>query len=76
VTDFLKNDCTSPQTFSNNGPNVVCLMIHHSFDKLITALRSAWAREGVLDKEVTSHDDCLDAFKLALRPFKEQSTMQ
>ena len=31
------------------------------FDKLITALRSAWAKDGVLDKEVTSYDDILDA---------------
>jgi hypothetical protein len=29
-----------------------------------------------VDKEVTSFDDCLDAFRLCLRPFKEQSTMQ
>jgi hypothetical protein len=51
------------------------VQIHPSMDKLITALRSAWAREGVLDKEVTSYDDILDAFRLALRPFKEQSAM-
>jgi hypothetical protein len=50
------------------------VQIHPSFDKLITALRSAWAHEGILDKEVTSFDDCLDAFRLCLRPFKEQST--
>jgi hypothetical protein len=43
-------------------------------DKLIVALRSAWAKDNVLDKEVTSHNDVLDAFRLALRPFKEQST--
>ena len=30
--------------------------IHPTFDKLITALRSAWAKDGVLDKEVTSHN--------------------
>jgi hypothetical protein len=52
------------------------VQIHPIMDKLIIALRSAWAREGVLDKEVTSHNDILDAFRLALRPFKEQSTMQ
>ncbi len=50
--------------------------IHPTFDKLITALRSAWAKDGVLDKEVTSHNYILDAFRLALRPFKEQSTIQ
>jgi Terminase RNaseH-like domain len=52
------------------------VQIHPTFDKLITALRSAWAREGILDKEATSFDDVLDAFRLVLRPFKEQSVMQ
>ena len=52
------------------------VQIHPTMDKLIIALRSAWAKDGVLDKEVTSHDDCLDAFRLALRPFKEQSATQ
>jgi hypothetical protein len=52
------------------------VQIHPTMDKLITALRSAYAKDGVLDKEVTSYHDILDAFRLALRPFKEQSTMQ
>jgi hypothetical protein len=52
------------------------IQIHPSFDKLITSLRSAWAKDVVLDKEVTSHDDILDAFRLALRAFKEQSALQ
>ena len=52
------------------------LQIHPSMDKLIIALRSAYAKDGVLDKEVTSHHDILDAFRLALRPFKEQSIME
>ena len=38
------------------------LQIHPSMDKLITALRTSWAKDGVLDKEVTSHNDVLDAF--------------
>jgi hypothetical protein len=50
------------------------IQIHPSkFDKLITALRSAWAKDGVLDKEVTSYDDILDAFRLCLRPYREKS---
>jgi Terminase RNaseH-like domain len=49
------------------------LQIHPSFDKLITALRSAWAKDGVLDKEVTSYDDILDALRLCLRPYREKS---
>jgi hypothetical protein len=52
------------------------IQIHPTmFDKLIIALRSSWAKDGVLDKEVTSHHDIIDAFRLCLRPFKEQSTM-
>ena len=51
------------------------IQIHPSFDKLITSLRSAWAKDVVLDK-VTSHDDILDVFRLALRAFKEQSALQ
>jgi Terminase RNaseH-like domain len=47
--------------------------IHPSFDKLVTSIRSAWAKDGVLDKEVTSFDDILDAFRLCLRPYKEKS---
>ena len=52
------------------------LQIHPTMDKLIIALRSAWAKDTVLDKEVTSHNDILDAFRLALRPFKEQPIME
>ena len=53
------------------------IQIHPTmFDKLIIALRSSWAKDGVLDKEVTSHHDIIDAFRLCLRPFKEQSAMQ
>jgi capsule polysaccharide modification protein KpsS len=33
-------------------------------------------KDNVLDKEVTSHNDILDAFRLALRPFKEQPLME
>jgi hypothetical protein len=49
------------------------LDIHPSFDKLVTSLRSAWAKDGVLDKELTSFDDILDAFRLCLRPYKEKT---
>lgn len=50
------------------------LQVHPSFDKLVTSLRSAWAKDGVLDKELTSFDDILDAFRLCLRPYKEKQT--
>lgn len=51
------------------------VQIHPTQDKLITALRSAWAKDGVLDKEITSYDDILDAFRLCLRPYKEQTAV-
>jgi hypothetical protein len=41
--------------------------INPKHDKLITSLRTAVENEGILDKEVTSHDDIFDAFRLALR---------
>jgi hypothetical protein len=41
------------------------------FHKLVTALRTAVAREGVLDKEATSYDDILDAMRLCIRGFEQ-----
>lgn len=52
------------------------VQVHPSFDKLVTSLRSAYAKDGVLDKDMTSFDDILDAFRLALRPYKEQQQQQ
>jgi hypothetical protein len=43
------------------------VQIHPSMDKLLIALRSSWAKDGVLDKEVTSHHDIIHAFRLALK---------
>lgn len=46
-----------------NGQGV----IHPKFNKLITSLRTAVEKgEGQLDKEMTSYNDCFDAFRLAL----------
>ena len=37
------------------------------FNKLITSLRTAVEKgEGQLDKEMTSYNDCFDAFRLSL----------
>jgi hypothetical protein len=44
--------------------------IHKRFDKLLTGLRTAVANEYKLDKEVTSYDDIVDAFRLALTFYK------
>ena len=38
-----------------------------TFDKLITALRTAVDIDGTLDKEATSYNDIFDAFRLALK---------
>jgi hypothetical protein len=63
------------------GAEHKALLYHVKFllenmDKLITALRSSWAKDVVLDKEATSHDDIIDGFRLCLRPYREQSVMQ
>jgi hypothetical protein len=44
------------------------MSINPRFTKLITALRTAVEKgDGTLDKDATSHDDCLDAFRLSLQ---------
>jgi hypothetical protein len=40
------------------------------FDKLLTGLRTAVANEYKLQKEETSYDDIIDAFRLALTFYK------
>jgi hypothetical protein len=40
------------------------------FDKLIIALRTAVENEGSLDKEATSHNDILDAFRMCLKRYE------
>jgi hypothetical protein len=42
------------------------IAIHPSFDKLLTSLRTVVANEYKLDKQETSYDDILDAFRLSL----------
>jgi hypothetical protein len=46
------------------------IAIHPSFDKLLTALRTAVATEYKLSKEQTSFNDILDAFRLLLQFYK------
>jgi len=45
------------------------LAIPKQYDKLITSLRAAYAKELTLDKEQTSYDDLLDALRLALKAY-------
>jgi hypothetical protein len=43
------------------------MLLLTQFDRLITALRTVVEKgEGMLDKEATSYDDMLDAFRLAM----------
>jgi len=45
------------------------LAIPESHDKVITSLRTAYAKELTLDKEQTSYDDLLDALRLSLKGY-------
>ena len=46
------------------------LAIHPRFNKLLVALRTAVARDGVLDKQITAHDDLLDALRLSVKYYQ------
>jgi hypothetical protein len=48
--------------------------IDKRFDKLLTSLRTAVATEYRLDKEKTSYNDLLDAFRLSLQHYKRRNT--
>jgi hypothetical protein len=43
--------------------------IDPKYDKLLTSLRTAYARELTLDKNQTSYDDLLDALRLSLKGY-------
>ncbi len=69
-----------PMSFSADGREMLAhtkryldnnwLAIHPSFRKLIIALRTAVATDGLLEKASTSHNDVLDAFRLSLCLYK------
>jgi hypothetical protein len=46
------------------------LAIDPKYDKLLTSLRTAYAEELNLKKDVTSYDDLLDGLRLALKAFE------
>ena len=46
------------------------LAIPKQFEKLITSLRTAYAREYSFDKDETSYDDLLDALRLSLKAYQ------
>jgi hypothetical protein len=45
------------------------LAIEERHDKLLTSLRTAYAEELNLKKDVTSYDDLLDALRLSLKGY-------
>src|SRR5215211_6826177 len=65
-----------PMSFSSDGREMLAhtkycldqgwLAIHPNFQKVIIALRTAQATDGLLEKASTSHNDILDAFRLSL----------
>ena len=59
---------------SENEPRKIAIN-PDKFDKLITSLRTAVDNDETLDKESTSYNDILDAFRLALKfySFKDSS---
>jgi hypothetical protein len=69
-----------PMSFSSDGREMLAhtkacldknwLAIHPNFHKLIVALRTAVATDGLLEKASTSHNDILDAFRLSLCLYK------
>lgn len=46
------------------------IAINKKLDKLITSLRKATDMDGLLDKELTSHNDIFDAFRLSLKFYR------
>jgi hypothetical protein len=49
------------------------VVIDKRFDKLLTALRTAYANEYKLDKEQTSYHDILDALRLSLQLYERRN---
>ena len=74
-----------PIAFSTNGAKMLqhtkslledkdnLVAIDKLFDKLITSLRTAVANEYKLDKEATSYNDILDAFRLSLQLYQRSN---
>jgi hypothetical protein len=61
-------DAANPVVWQGDGSILVA--IRPDFEKLLTSLRTAVANEYKLDKEQTSYNDILDAFRLSLQFYK------
>jgi hypothetical protein len=74
-----------PTAFNTNGAKMLqaakslvedkdnLVLIDKRFDKLLTSLRTAVAKEYKLDKEQTSYHDLLDAFRLSLQLYQRSN---
>jgi hypothetical protein len=82
-TDINRHMKVVPVPFSSEGKNMLIhtkellefetpiVAINPKFEKLTTSLRTAISDDlGKLDKEATSYDNVLDAFRLSLQMFK------
>ena len=82
-TDINRHMKVVPVPFSTEGKNMLIhtkellefetpiVAINSKFEKLTTSLRTAISDDlGKLDKEATSYDNVLDAFRLSLQMFK------
>jgi hypothetical protein len=83
ITSLIENMCVVPVNFRNEHKQMLLhakriletgnggLILHPSFNKLIVALRTAVEKgEGSLNKELTSFNDCFDAFRLSLLRYR------
>jgi hypothetical protein len=76
---FGPNTKIRPVNFSTEHKNMLSnlhaviskgyLAIEEKHDKLLTSLRTTYAKELTLDKEQTSYDDLLDALRLSLNGY-------
>jgi hypothetical protein len=74
-----------PTAFNTNGAKMLqaakslvedkdnLVLIDKRFDKLLTSLRTAVAKEYKLDKEQTSYHDLLDVFRLSLQLYQRSN---
>jgi hypothetical protein len=81
TTDFGHNSNVKirPINFVSEHPNMLsnlhaviskCLLaIDPKYDKLLTSLRTAYAEELNLKKDVTSYDDLIDSLQLGLKGY-------
>jgi hypothetical protein len=67
-TEMLQHTKWLLEETEEDGSSLIA--IHPSFNKLLTALRIAVANEYKLDKEQTSYNGILDAFRLSLQFYK------